>query len=127
MTPKSPDILIRALEPGDLPDLTEAWNQPLAYAGTLQLPFTSLEAREKRHADKRRGGDQARDTIDVTCVPAIGESREQRHREQVATKEHAGYQPRFGIRHPPGGLELRQQRRKARKARQAEHLRDSHP
>jgi len=32
-----PDILIRALEPSDLPDLTEAWNQPRAYAGTLQL------------------------------------------------------------------------------------------
>ena len=46
----NPDILIRAFEPADLPDLTEAWNQPQAYAGTLQLPFTSLEAREQRHA-----------------------------------------------------------------------------
>ena len=46
----SPDILIRALEPGDLPDLTETWNQPLAYAGTLQLPYTSLESRQKRQA-----------------------------------------------------------------------------
>ena len=44
------DILIRAMEPGDLPDLTEAWNQPKAYAGTLQLPYTSLESRERRHA-----------------------------------------------------------------------------
>jgi putative acetyltransferase len=46
------DILIRAMETTDLPDLTEAWNQPLAYAGTLQLPYTSLEAREKRFAGK---------------------------------------------------------------------------
>lgn len=45
-----PDILIRALEPGDLPDLTEAWNQPRAYAGTLQLPYTSLDSRQKRYA-----------------------------------------------------------------------------
>ena len=32
--PKRPpnDILIRALEPADIPDLTEAWNQPLAIA-----------------------------------------------------------------------------------------------
>ena len=45
-----PDILIRALEPSDLPDLTEAWNQPRAYAGTLQLPYTSLDARQKRTA-----------------------------------------------------------------------------
>jgi putative acetyltransferase len=49
--PEPPDdILIRALEPGDIPDLTEAWNQPLAYAGTLQLPFTSVDARQKRTA-----------------------------------------------------------------------------
>jgi putative acetyltransferase len=50
MKSKPPDILIRALEPGDLPDLTEAWNQPRAYAGTLQLPYTSLDARQKRNA-----------------------------------------------------------------------------
>ncbi len=50
MDTKPPDITIRALEPGDLPDLTETWNQPNAYAGTLQLPYTSLEARQTRHA-----------------------------------------------------------------------------
>ncbi|THD65346.1 GNAT family N-acetyltransferase [Phenylobacterium sp.] len=44
------DILIRALEPGDIPELTEAWNQPNAYAGTLQLPYTSVDARQKRTA-----------------------------------------------------------------------------
>ena len=40
------------MEPADLPDITEAWNQPSAYAGTLQLPFTSLEARQERFAAK---------------------------------------------------------------------------
>jgi putative acetyltransferase len=50
MPERRSDILIRALEPADLPDLTEAWNQPNAYAGTLQLPYTSLESRERRHA-----------------------------------------------------------------------------
>lgn len=49
MDPPPDDIVIRAMEPGDLPDLTEAWNQPGTYAGTLQLPFTSLEVRERRH------------------------------------------------------------------------------
>lgn len=44
------DILIRALEPADLAELTEAWNQPNAYAGTLQLPYTSIDARQKRSA-----------------------------------------------------------------------------
>lgn len=50
MDAKLPDIIIRALEPGDLPELTEAWNQPNAYAGTLQLPYTSVDARQKRSA-----------------------------------------------------------------------------
>jgi len=45
-------ILIRAMEPADVPDLTEAWNQPLAYAGTLQLPYSSVEDRQKRFASK---------------------------------------------------------------------------
>lgn len=49
MSDPASDILIRAMEPGDLPDLTEAWNQPHAYAETLQLPFTSLEQRQARH------------------------------------------------------------------------------
>jgi putative acetyltransferase len=44
------DIEIRAAEPSDIPDLTEAWNQPQAYAGTLQLPFTSVGARQARFA-----------------------------------------------------------------------------
>ncbi|HEY0436777.1 MAG TPA: GNAT family N-acetyltransferase [Phenylobacterium sp.] len=50
MTDRRSDFLIRAMEPGDIPDLTDAWNQPQAYAGTLQLPFTSVEARARRHA-----------------------------------------------------------------------------
>ena len=44
------DILIRAMEPTDLPDLTQAWTQPLAAAGTLGLPYRSQEFFEKRHA-----------------------------------------------------------------------------
>jgi putative acetyltransferase len=45
-----PDILIRALEPADMVEVTELFNQPKAYAGTLQLPFTSVDARQKRNA-----------------------------------------------------------------------------
>jgi putative acetyltransferase len=45
------DILIRALEPEDIPELTEAWNQPGAYSGTLQLPYVSVDARRKRSAN----------------------------------------------------------------------------
>lgn len=47
---ETPDILIRALEPADMPDLTEAWNQPLAVANTLQLPCTSVHTRPTRNA-----------------------------------------------------------------------------
>jgi putative acetyltransferase len=46
------DITIRAMEPADLPDLTEAWNQRQAYTGTLQLPYTSVESRQARFAGK---------------------------------------------------------------------------
>ena len=54
--PEPPDdIVIRAMEPGDLPDFTEAWNQPRAYAGTLQLPYTSVEERQQRFAAKSAG------------------------------------------------------------------------
>ena len=42
------DILIRAAEPEDMADLTEAGNQPLSVWGTLQVPFTSVDTRRKR-------------------------------------------------------------------------------
>ena len=44
----SQDILIRASEPEDLPDITELMNQPRAVWGTMQFPFTSLATRRKR-------------------------------------------------------------------------------
>ena len=44
------DILIRAREPADMADLTELLNQPRAIWGTLQMPFVSLDARQKRAA-----------------------------------------------------------------------------
>ena len=44
------DILIRAREPGDMADITELLNQPRAIWGTLQLPFVSLDARQRRAA-----------------------------------------------------------------------------
>jgi putative acetyltransferase len=83
MTPKPPDILIRALEPGDLPDLTEAWNQPLAYAGTLQLPFTSLEAREKRHATTPPNLRRLVAVIDGKVIGALGLERFENRRSHA--------------------------------------------
>lgn len=42
------EILIRASEPEDVPDLTEVLNQPRAVWGTMQVPFTSVATRRKR-------------------------------------------------------------------------------
>ena len=66
------DILIRALEPEDMPDLTEAWNQPLAIWGTLQLPFSSLESRRKRHEASGPGHTRLVAVIDGKAIGMAG-------------------------------------------------------
>lgn len=68
----SPDILIRALEPEDMADLTEAWNQPVSIRGTLQLPFTSLEARRKRMAASEPGHTRLVAVIDGKVIGMVG-------------------------------------------------------
>jgi putative acetyltransferase len=83
MDPPPDDILIRALEPGDLPDLTEAWNQPNAYAGTLQLPYTSLEARQQRHAASPPGATRLVAVIDGKAIGMIFLSRFENRRGHV--------------------------------------------
>ena len=80
-----PDILIRALEPGDLPDLTEAWNQPRAYAGTLQLPYTSLDSRQKRSANTPATLTRLVAVIDGKVIGCVGLERFENRRS------HAGY------------------------------------
>ena len=66
------DILIRAVEPDDMADLTEAWNQPLAIRGTLQLPFTSLEDRRKRFAASPPGHTRLVAVIGGKVIGMIG-------------------------------------------------------
>lgn len=83
-----PDILIRALEPGDIPDLTEAWNQPNAYAGTLQLPYTSVDARQKRTANTPTTLIRLVAVIDGKVIGCIGLERFENRRS------HAG---QFGL------------------------------
>ena len=41
-------IQIRAAEPGDFEPIAEIWNCPGVIAGTLQLPFRSVEERRER-------------------------------------------------------------------------------
>jgi putative acetyltransferase len=82
--PPKTDILIRALEPADLPDLTEAWNQPLAYTGTLQLPYTSLEARQRRHA-ANPNATRLVAVMDGKVIGMIFLSREENRRSHVGS------------------------------------------
>ncbi len=44
------EIVVRAMEPDDMPALAELFEQPRAIWGTFQLPYTSVEARRKRFA-----------------------------------------------------------------------------
>jgi putative acetyltransferase len=78
------DILVRAMEPADLPDITEAWNQPRAYAGTLQLPFTSLDARQQRHA-AHAGSTRLVAVIDGKAIGMIFLGREENRRSHVGS------------------------------------------
>jgi putative acetyltransferase len=80
-----PDILIRALEPGDLPDLTEAWNQPRAYAGTLQLPYTSLDARQKRASAMPASSARLVAVIGGKVIGAIGLDRYENRRSHAGS------------------------------------------
>jgi putative acetyltransferase len=84
MDPPAEDILIRALEPADMADLTEAWNQPQAYAGTLQLPYTSLEARQKRLAASAPDHPRLVAVIDGKVIGMLG-----LHREDSPRRAHA--------------------------------------
>ncbi|HEY3951712.1 GNAT family N-acetyltransferase [Phenylobacterium sp.] len=79
-----PDILVRAMEPADVADLTEAWNQPDAYAGTLQLPYTSVDARQTRFA---ANADSTRlvGVVDGKAVGMIFLVREQARRAHVGS------------------------------------------
>jgi L-phenylalanine/L-methionine N-acetyltransferase len=78
------DIVIRAMEPADLPDITEAWNQPRAYAGTLQLPYTSLEARQARYA-AHAGSTRLVAVIEGKAIGMIFLSREENRRAHVGS------------------------------------------
>jgi len=66
------DILIRALEPEDMAEVTEVLSQPLAIWGTLQLPFTSLADRQKRNAATPAGHVRLVAVIDGKVIGTAG-------------------------------------------------------
>jgi putative acetyltransferase len=80
------DILIRGREPEDIPDLTEAWNQPRAIWGTLQAPFTSIDSRRKRSAALPADHTVLVAVIDGKVIGAAGlHPDNNRRRSHVAT------------------------------------------
>ncbi|HEY2481151.1 MAG TPA: GNAT family N-acetyltransferase [Caulobacteraceae bacterium] len=89
------EVVIRAQEPEDMADLTEAYNQPRAIWGTLQVPFTSLDARRKR-----REGLPASHTLLVAAIggKVIGgaglhpaENRRRSHAASIGMAVHDAY------------------------------------
>jgi putative acetyltransferase len=89
------DILIRGLEPEDIPDLAEAFNQPRALWGTLQAPFTSVDARRKRSAALPAGHTMLVAAIDGKVIGSAGmhpaENRRRAHAASIGMAVHDAY------------------------------------
>ena len=86
MSERRSDILVRAMEPADIPAISEAWNQPNAYAGTLQLPYTSVDRRTKRFADPPATQHNLVAEIDGKAIGMLGLTR-----QDMPRRQHAGY------------------------------------
>ena len=89
------EVLIRAQEPEDMADLTEAFNQPRAVWGTLQVPFTSLEARRKRRDGLPPSHTVLVAVIDGKVVGSAGlhpaENRRRAHTASIGMAVHDAY------------------------------------
>jgi putative acetyltransferase len=102
------DVLIRALEPEDVADLTEALNQPRAVWGTMQAPLTSIEARRKRQAAVPPGHVHLVAVIDGKAIgwgslhPA--ENRRRAHTASIGMAVHDAYAGRGAGRALLGAL-----------------------
>ena len=80
MDPPPDDILIRAMEPADIPAVAEVLSQPRAVWGTLQPPFVSIDARQKRQAENGPGDAGLVALIEGRVVGSIGLHRDRPHR-----------------------------------------------
>ena len=66
------NITIRATEPADFDAIRETMAQPLAYAGTLQVPMPSAEMWKKRLAELPAGDHTLVAEVDGKVVGNIG-------------------------------------------------------
>src|SRR5688500_13998199 len=80
MDPPSPGIVVRAMEPADIPALTEVLNQPRAVWGTLQTPFVSVDARQQRHTETSRNDVGLVAMMEGRVIGSIGLHRDLPHR-----------------------------------------------
>ena len=77
------DIIIRAQEPEDIPALTEAFNQPRAVWGTLQLPYVSVDSRRARNAASPSSSIRLVAVVEGKAVGAISLQRFENRRAHV--------------------------------------------
>jgi putative acetyltransferase len=80
----TPPITIRAAEPDDADDLAILFNCRGVVAGTLQLPFSSVEHRRERLAEPPPGTHQLVALVDGRVVGMLG-----LHLEQGPRRRHA--------------------------------------
>jgi putative acetyltransferase len=90
------NILIRATEPADYDAIRETMAQPLAYAGTMQLPMPSAEMWKKRLAEFPVGDHSFVAEVDGTVVGNIGlhaiaKSRRRAHAASIGMAVHDAY------------------------------------
>jgi len=89
------EVLVRAVEPDDMPAITEILSQPRAIWGTLQVPYTSVEARQKRHLATPAGQTLLAAVIGGKVVGTAGlhpmENRRRAHAASVGMAVHDAY------------------------------------
>lgn len=90
------NIKIRAAEPGDYEAIRETMAQPIAYAGTLQLPLPSAEMWQKRLADFPAGEHLLMAEVDGKVVgnlalQGMAKSRRRAHAASIGMAVHDAY------------------------------------
>ena len=91
------NITIRATELADFDAIRETMAQPLAYAGTLQVPLPSAEMWKKRLADLPAGDHSLVAVVDGKVVGNIGlhaipKSRRRAHAAMIGMAVHDAHQ-----------------------------------
>lgn len=92
---KKDELLIRGVEPGDMSGLADLCNQPRVVWGTMQVPYTSVEARQKHHAALPTGAKMLAAVLDGKIVGAAGlhplDTRRRSHAAYIGMSVHDDY------------------------------------